>query len=308
MSSITTKIRKFITNKELRQSYIIASGIFNAVDDEKYIRMYFKSIMGREPDLENPRTLCEKLNWLKLYNRRPEYTSMVDKYEVKKYVSEKIGPEHVVPLLGVWDRFEDIDFIKLPDQFVLKCTHDGGPVVCKDKSSFNIEENRKLFHKKLKTDYFLASREWPYKNVKRRIIAEEFMPSLGNRDSTEYKVTVCNGKVRMITVCTGIAHASFDVRNNDHFDAEWNRIPMWVNYRPSGKEIPRPDNLSEIIDISEKLAGDTPYIRVDLYDIGGKIMFGELTFFTWGGWMHFNPPEYDEIMGQWVTLPEKYNS
>ena len=294
-------------NKDMRLSYIIASGIFNGVSDRKYIEAYFKAKLKYKPDLDNPKTLCEKLNWLKLYNRRPEYTSMVDKYKVKQYVASKIGKEHVVPLLGVWNKYEEIDFSKLPDQFVLKCTHDGGPVVCSNKASFDIEKYRKVFHKKLKTGYYYQSREWPYKNVERRIIAEEYIPTLGHRDSTEYKITVCNGKVKMITVCTGIAHASLEERNNDHFDCDWNVIPMYAYYKPSGKKISRPDNLDEIIEISEKLAGDVPYIRVDLYDVDGHIYFGELTFFTWGGWIEFNPPEYDLIMGDWVALPSKYN-
>ena len=305
--SMIKKIKKFIMEPEIRKGYIVASGVFNWVSDETYIKAYFKSHLGYKPDLDNPKTLNEKLNWLKLYNRRPEYTTMVDKYKAKQFVAERIGAEHVVPLLGVWNTFDEIDFESLPNSFVLKCTHDGGPVICKDKKDFDKEYYRAVFEKKLKTNYFNASREWPYKNVERKIIAEEYIPSLGHRDSTEYKITCCNGKVKMITVCTGIAHASLDERNNDHFDRDWNVIPMYAYYKNSGKEFAKPDNLDELIDISEKLAKDVPYLRVDLYDVDGHIYFGEMTFFTWGGWIRFNPPEYDRIMGDWVELPEKYN-
>lgn len=299
--------KNFVTDPFTRWLYMSKAGCFKHMDDRKYIEKLCKIKLGYTPDLDNPKTYCEKLNWLKLYNRKPEYTMMVDKYLVKEYVAERVGAEHVVPLLGAWDRFEDIDFNVLPDQFVLKCNHDGGPVIIKDKSKIDQKALKKLFNKKMKEDYFQMSREWPYKNVKHKIIAEEYLPTLGARDSVEYKITCCNGKVKMITVCTGIAHAEFEKRNNDHFDINWEQYPFYAYYKPSGKKIERPVYLDELVEFAEKLADGIPCIRVDCYVQNNKIYFGELTFFTWGGFIEFTPPEWDQIMGEWIELPPKFN-
>ncbi len=194
MSDLFAKIRRFVTEPQARFSYLSSKGFYKNMPDEAYLRKAFKLRMGYELDLDAPKTFCEKLQWLKLYDRRPEYSTMVDKYEVKKYVAERIGEKYVIPLLGVWDRFEDIDFDALPDQFVLKCTHDsGGFVVCRDKSVFDKSDARKRLNKHLQTDYYLHGREWPYKNVKRRIIAEKYIDSLGKPESVEYKLTCFGG-------------------------------------------------------------------------------------------------------------------
>ena len=158
-TAVLDKVKRFIKDPEIRVDYIVASGILNWVADRRYIEYYFKRKLKYKPNLDNPQTLCEKLNWLKLYNRRPEYTIMVDKYKVKSYVADRIGSEHVVPLLGVWNKYEEIDFEKLPNKFVLKCTHDGGPVVCTNKKAFNIDYYRRVFHKKLKKNYYYS--RWP---------------------------------------------------------------------------------------------------------------------------------------------------
>ena len=285
----------YITNSQIRSQYKVKlKDKFFPMSDKEYIEAYFKASLGYPIDLDNPRTLCEKLNWLKLYNRRPEYTSMVDKYEVKSFVAEQVGEQYVTKLIGVWDRFDDIDFHSLPDRFVLKCTHDGTPLICTDKNKLDLRISKELFEKKLKTDYFRFSREWPYKNVRRRIIAEEYYPSLGNKDSVEYKLTCMNGEVRFITVCTGIAHAEFDLRKNDHFDKAWKRLVPW-------------ECMDEMIGLAEKLSAGIPYVRVDFYVIEGQIKFGEMTFFTWGGFMRFEPQEWDLKLGEWLVLPEKYN-
>lgn len=306
-NSIFTKIGHFITDDEVRFNELCILGFYNWMSDAAFLKMKYRKRNRAELNLDNPKTLCEKLNWLKLYNRRPEYTDMVDKYKVKEYVSKKVGAQYVTPLLGVWDRFEDIEFDKLPNQFVLKCNHDGGPVIVKEKGKLNISETAKLFHHKLKVDYFLPSREWPYKNVERKIIAEPYYDSLGKPNSVEYKVTCMNGEVKFITVCTGIAHASFDDRFNDHFDKAWNQLHWSVNYKSSGKKIERPAFMDEMIEVAEKLAEGIPYVRVDFYVIDGQIKFGEMTFFTWGGFMKFDPPEWDRTLGDWLVLPEKYN-
>lgn len=271
-----------------------------------YLKLYYKLRMGLKLDLDNPQLFTEKLNWLKVYDRNPEYWRYVDKYEVKKYVEEKLGRESLIPALGVWDHFEDIDFDKLPNQFVLKCTHDsGGFAICKDKATFDIEAASKKLKKNLSQNYYWGGREWPYKNVQPRILAEPYVDSLGKPDSVEYKLTCCNGEVKMITVCTGIPHTANALRKNDHFDKKWNQMHFYVDYQSSGKKIEKPAFMDEMIAMSEKLAEGFPTIRVDWYYIDGKIIFGEMTFYTHAGFMNYNPPEWNKKMGEWLVLPNK---
>lgn len=274
------------------------------VPDKLYLKILYRKRMGRKLDLKHPKTCCEKLQWLKLYNRNPQYTKMVDKYEVKKYVSQLIGKEHVIPLLGVWDSFEEIDFDQLPNQFVLKVTHNsGGFAVCKDKNSFDREEAKKLLGDMLKKNYFWGGREWPYKNVKPRIIAEEYVPSLGNADSIEYKITCFDGKVGFVTICTGPAHQDLEKRMNDHFDTEFHHMPWWSYYKNAKKRPEKPEQWEELIALAEKLSAGIPYVRVDFYIIDGKVYFGEYTFYTWSGFIDFQPKEWDRKLGDMINLP-----
>ncbi|MBQ7219501.1 MAG: hypothetical protein IJS28_00820 [Synergistaceae bacterium] len=289
-----------------RASFLSSLGFYDSLTDEELIRKIYKCFMGREIDLDNPQTLCEKLNWLKLYDRRPEYTIMADKYAVKKFVADRIGSEHVVPLLGVWDKFDDIDFDALPEQFVLKCTHDsGGLVVCRDKSSFNKKIARKVIEQSLARNYYFVFREWAYKDIPRRIIAEQYIPSLGKPESREIKVTCFNGIAKLNTICKGIAHNLPGKRQNDHYDRNMKRLMFSVVYK--NPEVPEkiPEQMPEIIALSEKLSAGIPQVRVDWYIVDGQIYFGEFTFYTWGGFMRFEPPEWDGILGSWLELPDK---
>lgn len=273
--------------------------------DRFYLEKLFPLIVGYPLDLDNPQTFNEKLQWLKLYDRNPEYTKMVDKYEVKSIVASLIGSQYVIPLYGVWDDFDDIDFDKLPNQFVLKCTHDsGGFVVCRNKSNFDKITAKKILSKCLSENYYWLKREWAYKNVKPRIIAEKYMPSLGNIDSVEYKLTVINGKVKVITVCSGIPHSDFKLRHNDNFDVQWNRQDWYAYYEPVGGVIGKPSQMDRIVELSEELAKNVPTARIDWYIIDGHIFFGEMTFYTWAGFIEFTPKEWDINMGRWLTLPE----
>lgn len=274
------------------------------VDDEIFVRALFQSSLGYELNLANPKTMCEKIQWLKLYNRNPEYIRMVDKYEVKKYIKEKIGEEYIIPLYGVWDSFEEIEFDKLPNQFVLKCTHDSGTfVVVKDKSSLDMENAKVILEKGLRKNYFYENREWPYKNVQPRIIAEKYIDSLGKPESIEYKISCFDGKVGFLTICGGIAHAEYEKRTNDHYDVNFNHMPWWTNYKNAKIPPEKPKQWDKLIELSEILSKDIPYVRVDFYVIDGEIFFGEFTFFTWSGIMKFNPPEWDNILGNYIKLP-----
>lgn len=263
---------------------------------------------GKIINWENPQTYSEKCQWMKLYCQRPEFTQMVDKYAVKQYVSERIGQEYVVDCYGVWDDFDEIDFESLPDSFVLKCTHNSGAfVVCKDKASFDIVEVRKKIEPCLKRNYFAGSREWVYKHVPPRIIAERYMDSLGKPDSIEYKITCMGGVVSFVTVCGGIAHAKYNQRTNDHYTRDWQKMPWYARYKPSGKTYEKTPEIDKMMELSERLSDGIPQVRVDWYVHDGRIYFGEMTFYTWGGWPHFKPNEWDTKLGEQFILPhEKY--
>lgn len=270
---------------------------------ELYLKCYYYLHLHEWPNLKHPQNFTEKLNWLKLHDRRPLYTKLADKCEVKKYVSEKIGSDKIIPLLGVWDHFDEIDFDQLPDQFVLKCTHDsGGFWICKDRSNFNQEEARQFFNKELHKNYYWNKREWVYKDIKPRIIAEPYIDSLGKPESFEYKLTCMNGVCKVFTICTGIAHSDFELRTNDHYDRDFNHLPWYAYYKNSKKPVQIPPQAKEIIEYAEKLSEGIPQVRVDFYVINDKVYFGEMTFYTWAGIIEFTPPEWNDIMGSWLDL------
>ncbi len=286
----------------------IKKTIVENLPDRLYIPYQYSRNMHKKLNLKNPETFCEKLQWLKLYDRNPLYTTIVDKIAVKDYITKKIGSEYVVPMVGgPWDSFSEIDFDKLPDQFVLKCSHDsGGFVVCTDKSKLDIEDARKKINACLEKNFYRQSREWPYKNVKPRIFAEAYLDTLGKPESIEYKLTCCDGVCKNVTICGGIAHVEYEKRTNDNYDRDLNHLNWWAYYKPAKTEpVVDRELIGKIIEIAEKLSEGIPQVRVDFYVHHGKIYFGEMTFFTWGGYIEFNPPEQDKIMGGWIRLPEK---
>ena len=276
------------------------------MSDKAYLSLFYRIFWHKKIDWDNPKLFTEKLLWLKLYNQKPEYTDMVDKYEIKRIVSEKIGSEYVIPALGVWDRFGDIDFSKLPNEFILKTTHDsGGFIVCRDKKNFDYKSAEKKLNKYLTRNFYWVGREWPYKNVKPRIIAEPYINSLGKPDSVEYKLTCFNGVAKNITVCRGIAHSVLSDRTNDNYDRELNHLSWYAYYKNSTKPFTFPKEIYKIIELAERLSEGIPQVRVDFYLVNGQIYFGEMTFFTWGGFIKFTPKEQDRIMGEWIVLPPK---
>ena len=272
--------------------------------DEEYLQRIYRAKMGRGLDLEHPRTFNEKLQWLKLHDRRPIYTTMVDKAAVKDYVEPIIGEEHIIPTLGVWDRFEDIDFDDLPDQFVLKCTHDsGGLVICKDKRNLDMASAQKKIEKSLNTDYYALWREWPYKNVRPRILAEKYMDNCG-KDLVDYKFHCFNGEPRVILLCEG--RFSSGGLTEDFFDAEWKHLPVRRPKHPMATTLAeKPGQLSEMLAIARRLSEGIPFVRVDLYVIEGRIYFGELTFFPASGLEKFDPESFDSQLGEYLNLPSQ---
>lgn len=297
--------------KELikRLAYSLSGrGLLNWMSDRRHLEfLYGIEMSGEKHDFDNPVLFTEKLQWYKLYYHDPLFHRLVDKYEIKTFVEEKLGPGYTLPCLGVWDKFDDINFDILPDQFVLKCTHDSGSaVICRDKSSFDIGAARRKIKRAQSRDYFCLGREWAYKGVKPRIIAEPFEDTLGNLDSVEYKLTCMNGEVKVFTVCTGIAHSSFSVRHNDNFSRDFKPQNWYAFYTPSGKQdIQKPKFFDEMIEFSEKLSAGIPEVRVDWYVAKGKLYFGEMTFYTWSGFIDFQPREWNRILGDWFVLPEK---
>lgn len=204
--------------------------------DKTYLRVLHFLNTGKLLRLKNPQTYSEKCQWMKLYYQRPEITRMADKYEVKQYVADRIGKEHVVECYGVWEHFDEIDFDTLPEQFVRKCTHNSGSfVICTDKKSLDKNAAKEKLEAALNANYYLNGHEWVYKNIQPRIIAEKYMDSLGRPDSIEYKIT-CMGAVSFVTICGGIAHARYEQRSNDHYTRDWQHMPWYARYKPSGKE------------------------------------------------------------------------
>ena len=278
---------------------------FIPIPDKMYLRMKYLLRLGKILNLKNPQTFNEKIQWLKLYGRKPIDTILADKYAVKKYISKTIGSEYVIPLLGVWNKFDDIDFDKLPDRFVLKCTHDsGGIVICKDKNKLDIPAARKKINKSLKTDYYLYSRERAYKDIPRRIIAEQYMEDNLTKELVDYKVHDFDGKPKIVLVC----QSRFGKGGlcEDFFSPEWEHLDIRRPGHPNAdKQIACPKQLEEMLRLSEKLAKDKPFVRTDFYVINDKIYFGEITYSPAGGMAPFDPEIWDYTLGSWITLPIK---
>lgn len=276
-----------------------------ALPDSVYLRIMNHVYMHKRLNIDNPQTFNEKIQWLKLYDRNPQYTKMVDKYRAKKYVSSLIGDKYIISTLGVWDKFDDINFDALPQQFVLKCTHDsGGLIICRDKSKLNIDEARRKINACLKQRYFWIAREWPYKNVKPRIIAEKYMESESDQELTDYKWFCFNGEPQFLYISHGLAN--HETATIDFYDIQHNRMPFKrTDYKSSTTDAPKPRCHSEMIEVAKKLSKDIPFVRIDLYEINGKVYFSEITFSPCAGWLPFDPPEWDLTLGKYIRLPEK---
>lgn len=258
--------------------------------------------MGKFPNLRNPETFNEKLQWLKLHDRKPEYSAMVDKHEVKKYIADRIGEKYVIPTIGVWERFEDIDFDKLPEQFVLKCTHDsGGLIICKDKNKLNIEAAKNKVNRSLGKNYYWHAREWPYKNVQPRILAEPFMKDGENDFLPVYKFMCFHGEPRIIQTIQNDKQPNESI---DYFDTEWNLLELRQNFPNSEKPLLKPENLDEMCGLARKLSKGHAFLRVDFYVINGEIKFSEFTFYSDAGFSKFTPEFWDKTLGQWIDLPD----
>ena len=299
-------LMKYMSDKNYRFLLNACMGWYDNMPDEEYLKRKFRAIMGYELDIDNPLTLNEKLQWIKLNDRNPKYTIMADKYEAREYVANQTNKVHFVPLLGVWDDVDEINFNEMPDKYVLKLNHNSGlgMCICRDKQSLNYNDVKKELSRGLNQDYYLGCREWPYKNIKRKIICEKYIESENNSGITDYKFFCFNGEPKFINVSTGL---------EDHkkaamcfLDLEWNLLEIKRTDFQEYEEIPsKPKCLKEMISVAKELSYNIPFIRVDLYEIDNEIYFSELTFFPAGGFIPFEDNKYDQELGKLLKLPKK---
>lgn len=265
----------------------------------------FRADMGYWMRWDAPQTYSEKLQWLKVFYHDPLWTKLVDKYEVKDYVANKIGEEFIIPTLGVWDCFDDIDFDKLPRQFVLKCTHDsGGLVICKDKGQLDLKSARRKISKSLAFNYYWRNREWPYKNVKPRIIAEKYMEDSKTEELRDYKFFAFDGVVKALFIASDRNKKGEEVKF-DYFDENFNHLDLKQVHPMSNKQIEKPINFEKMKELASIISKGLPETRCDFYEVDGKIYFGEITFFHHGGLVPFHPACWDKTFGSWIKLPEE---
>lgn len=288
-------------NKNERLLGRLFSLVYFVMSEKQYLKFRYLVQMRRILNLNNPQTMNEKLQWLKLYDRKPQYTRMVDKVMAKDYVANIIGNQYIVPTLGVWNHFDEIDFDSLPNQFVLKTNHSGGStgvVICKDKEHFDKKDARRRLEKSLKTDTSKTHVEWPYRNINRKILAEVF---LGD-DVTDYKFYCFNGVADVVLLCT---ERSSGNPKFYFFDKEWNlrRLNKRGMEAPEGFTLPMPKGMPEMFEIANKLSEGIPFARVDLYNIDSVIYFGEITLYPASGYDSNRLPEADMYFGSRIVLP-----
>lgn len=312
MSKIRT-LMELIKNKPQDISRAVDANIskwkiMRYIPDRIYLKMRYILCVHKRLNLADPIEFNEKLQWLKLYDRNPLYSIIVDKYEAKKYISNIIGEEYIIPTLGVWDDFESIDFDRLPNQFVLKCTHDsGGVVVCKDKQLLVIDWAKEKMNSSLRNNFFYFGREWPYKDVKHRIIAEKYLQQENEEGLIDYKVHCFNGEPKLILVCKNRFHQS--QFQESFFDIKWNQLELRRPGRDNCTPMPRkPFLLNDMLSVARRLSNGIPFMRVDFYEVENHLYFGELTLYPASGFLPFEPDEYDKKLGEWIDLSLAWNN
>ena len=299
------KLVNLIKNPYKMFSFLATKGCFKNMPDELYLKFMYRAKIGKKLNLKNPQTFNEKLQWLKLYNRKPEYIIMADKYAARDYIANTIGVEYLIPLLGVWDKFEDINFNSLPDKFVLKPTHTSGNIfICKDKSKINFHLLKKEVKTWLNKDYYWLHREWPYKGIPHKIIAEKYMNDDSTNELRDYKFFCFNGEPKILFVATERQVKGEEVKF-DFFDMSYKHLDI-KNGHPNATIIPeKPINFEKMKELAKILSKDNPHVRVDFYEVNEKIYFGELTFYHFSGIVPFQPEEWDYKLGEWIKIPEK---
>ena len=276
------------------------------IPDRLYINLMYFRHFHRFPNLKDPQTFNEKLQWLKLYDRRSEYTTMVDKYLAKEHVANIIGEEYIIPTIDVWNTIDEIDWDSLPNQFVLKWNHDSGSIViCKDKSKLDKGAAIEILRRNEHSSGYWYGREWPYKNVKPCIIAERYMED-EDGELKDFKFFSFDGETKAMFVATDRFNKEEDTKF-DFYDTQFNHMPFTNGHPNATRQINKPQNFDLMIQLASKLSKGYPHIRVDFYEVNGKVYFGELTLYHWSGFVPFNPPLYDKMFGDWIKLPSKNN-
>lgn len=292
------KLKRYIADPYWALGCDMIKSLPNWMSDEFYIRTLWRMLMGYKLDLRNPKTFNEKLQWLKLYNHNPLYTTLVDKLRVKDWVAEKIGEEYVISTLAVWESADEIDISQLPDQFVLKCNHDSGSVViCKDKSTFDLNAAKEKLGNALKHNFYLEAREWAYKNVKPCIFAETYIQDTVYDDLITYKFLCFNGRPELMYVT---------VKNENiwenYYDMDFRLLDLNRKYHNNTYSVARPKCFEQMKIVAEKLSKDIVHVRIDLYEVDGQIYFSEYTFYDWGGLFDFNSEEWNNHLGELIIV------
>jgi len=291
---------KCIKEPEWIVYYINRAGYGMFFSDKFFSKAMYKLFFKKRLSLTSPKTFNEKMQWLKLYDRNPIYTKMVDKYGSKQYVADAIGEKYVIPTIGVWDSADDIDFDSLPEQFVLKCTHDSGSIlICKAKKEIDIKKTKAFFESRLKRNYYKLWREWPYKNVVPRIIAEPFLKDGDNEFLPVYKIMCFEGEPQIIQTIQNDKQPNESI---DYFDVNWNLLDMKQNYPNSKVPFSKPACLQEMIQLARTLAEKTHFLRVDFYSVNDEVKFSEFTFYSDAGITKFTPFEWDNILGGMINI------
>ncbi len=299
MNKLINKIIKTLKNPLWIIVFLNNRGI-HLFSDEKYLKILYRLQFQNKLDFKKVKTFNEKLQWLKLYDRNPLYTKLVDKYEVKKYIASIIGEKYIIPTIGIYDNFDDIDFKKLPNQFVIKCTHDsGGVIICKDKSKFNQKHVKKKIEKLLKKNFYYVGREWPYKNVQPRIIIEEYMEDKKTKELRDYKFFCFNGIPKFMFLATD---RQINQTKFNFYDMNFKLLPFTQGHPNDFRKISKPKKFDEMVELSKQLSKNIPHVRVDFYEINGNVYFGEMTFYHYSGFTKFNPKDWDEKLGKYIDL------
>lgn len=303
-------IKKWIDNPWRISNSLARRGLLNFLSDKAYLSLMYRAAFGKKINWNNPQTFSEKLQWIKLYDRKEIYTQMVDKYASKKFVSDRVGEEYVIPLVGgPWNDPDEIDYDALPEQFVLKTNHDcGGVLICKDKSTFDRQAAAVFLREHLKRRYYHHCREWPYKDVKPVIFAEKYLSEVDSSAGvSDYKFFTFNGEPKLMYIAGGRDYAQKDkqVIYADFFDTDFNHVDLRIDHENAPECPAKPQNFDKMVECARKLAQGTKHLRVDFYEVNGKLYSGELTFFHCGGLHEFITKEWEYTMGAWICLNEE---
>ncbi len=299
--SYSEKLTKVLKYPKKLLDLLGTRGCFHKMPDKAYLQRQYYARMGKALNIDKPKAFSEKLQWLKINDRNPEYTQMVDKYKVRQHIAEKLGKDYLIPLLGVWENFDHVDFDGLPNQFVLKSTHDsGGVLICQNKSEFERGRAKRIFDKRLKNNYYWPTREWVYKSIAPRIIAEQYMVDETGAELKDYKLFNFNGEPRLIQVDFN----RFTGHKRNLYTTSWEPIDVRFMY-PSDPNAPivKPLLLDKMLDCARTLSKGIPFVRSDFYSIHDRLYFGELTFYPEAGYTTFSPEVYDDEIGNWLALP-----